>query len=147
MPKATGNPGSFFPSHGNTKHKKGIKMKTSTVLKKSLALLEGDGSRPRWTKGTLARNKYRHEIRVTNPNAVKFCAIGAVSHVLGINAAEERSPEFDEVVSYLRAEVPVDNYRPWNNWVDTFNDRDDTSFSDIRHLYKRAIKAAKGDGN
>lgn len=124
-------------------------MKTSTVLKKALKVLEGDGTRPRWTKGELARNKYRHEIRVTNPNAVKFCAVGAVSRVLGVNANEDSTPELEAATRYLRAEVPTDtnsNYW-WNSSVDSFNDRESTRFSDIRDLYKRAIKAAKGDGN
>lgn len=124
-------------------------MKTSTVLKRALKVLEGDGPRPAWTKDTLARNKYRHEVRVTNPNAVKFCAIGAVSRVLGVNAAEENSPQLEDAIGYLRSEVPVNpnSWSPWDTWIDTFNDREDTKFEDIRQLFKRAIKAAKGDGN
>lgn len=124
-------------------------MKTSTVLKKALNILEGDGVRPAWTRDVLARNKYRHEIRVTNPNAVKFCAVGAVSRVLGVNAAEDSSEELDQAVRYLKSEVPIDpnNTYWWNHSVDRFNDQDSTKFSDVRNLFKRAIKAARGDGN
>ena len=123
-------------------------MKTSTVLKKALKVLEGDGSRPAWTKGTMARNKYRHEIRVTNPNAVKFCAYGAVGRVLNENANDAISNEFRSAESYLRSEVPIDsNFSYWGRSVDGFNDQDNTSFEDVRALFKRAIKAAKHDGN
>lgn len=121
-------------------------MKTSTVLKKSLALLEGDGVRPNWTKDTLARNKYRHSVKVDNPNAMRFCAEGAVCRVLGESGDELPSDAYRNAVNYLRSEVPLSSDF-WNNSVNGFNDRDTTKFEDVRQLFKRAIKAAKGDGN
>lgn len=125
-------------------------MKTSTVLKKALNVLEGDGTRPRWTRDAMARNKYRHSVRPTNPNAVKFCAYGAVCNVLGENAEDRISDEFRSAESYLRSELPT-SATEWGNWfgrsIDAFNDRDETSFEDVRGLFKRAIKAAKHDGN
>lgn len=126
-------------------------MKTSTVLKKALNVLEGDGSRPAWTKNTMSRNKYRHSVRPTNPNAVKFCAYGAVCRVLGENAEDAISPEYRAAESYLKSELPAPSSSEWGSWfgrsLDAFNDRDTTKFEDVRQLFKRAIKAAKHDGN
>lgn len=36
-----------------------------------------------WTQGSTSRNKYGHDVRVRNPNAVRFCAVGALSRALG----------------------------------------------------------------
>ncbi len=55
--------------------------------------------------------------------------------------------EFRSAERYLRSEVPVDrNDWFWGNSIDGFNDRDETTFEDVRQLFKRAIKAARGDG-
>lgn len=131
-------------------------MKTSTVLKKALNVLEGgrvvDGRviAPAWTKDTMARNKYRHSVLPTNPNAVKFCAYGAICNVLNENEPKEWgnnfSPVFKDAESYLKSELPVSNFTYWGTSIDLFNDNAQ-SFDEVRDLFKRAIKAAKHDGN
>ena len=132
-------------------------MKTSTILKKALKVLEGDGSNPAWTKGCYARNGYRHEVAPTNPNAVKFCAYGALHRALNEPASTDytyasRSPEFRVAEEYLKLETPKISYS-WNYGllsnqpIDEFNDDEETSFEDVRKLYKRAIKRAKANND
>jgi hypothetical protein len=123
-------------------------MKASTVLKKARKVLKTKG----WTKGELARNKWRHKVDPTNPNAVRFCAYGAIYHVLGVKDTDFGTKEYDHsehikvnrVSRYLSATTPL-NDMGWQTGVDTFNDRDATKFEDVDAWFKRAIRLAEKD--
>lgn len=45
-----------------------------------------------WTKGTLARNNNRQQVKTDSPNACSYCAVGSVErakHQFGYTAAEQ----------------------------------------------------------
>lgn len=112
-------------------------MKTSTVLRKSLKVLEEKG----WTKGPLARNKYRHEVKPNNPSAVRFCSLGAVAHVLGLNG--ERVFENDDLNDAIHALNEATPY--WS--IVGLNEDPNTKFGDVKVAFKKAIKNSKAKGN
>lgn len=123
-------------------------MKASTVLRKARKLIATTGH----TKGELARNKYRHRVDPTNPNAVKFCAFGAIQNVLDI--PDKHSPcnsddhtKIQNISGYLAQAIPVGyGYSRW--WsVDDYNDLKELTPSDVDKWFGRAIKIAKKVGN
>lgn len=113
-------------------------MKVSTILSKSLKLMETSG----WTQGVFARNQYRHEVRATSPSAVKFCAYGAICNVVGVNpndigVNEGEVPVLKQSCDYLRKVINFE-------YIDDFND-EAKKFEDVRRAFKKAIKLAKAD--
>ncbi len=112
-------------------------MKTSTLLKKSLNLLEENG----WTKGPLARNKYRHEVKANSHSAVKFCSLGAICNVLGIDGdSVYGNNDLDNATSALNEATTY-----WS--IVGLNELEDTKFKDVQKVFKKAIKNAKAQGN
>lgn len=116
-------------------------MKASTVLSKARKLIANTGH----TKGELARNKYRHAVDPTSPNAVKFCAYGAIQNVMGIKDSPTMNPDLQKVTDvskFLGATIPVACGSGW--WsVDDYNDRDEVTQKDIDNWFRRAITLAK----
>lgn len=102
-------------------------MKTSQLLKKVIKVLEEN----KWTKGALARNKYRHKVSYINPNACRFCAVGAMS----------------------KAGLSGDNRELLNNYFSSvfpdmpslvfFNDRPETKKTDVISFFYRAMNHFK----
>lgn len=122
-------------------------MKASTVLSKARKLIATTGH----TKGELARNKYRHKVDPTNPNAVKFCAFGAIQNVLGVpdkGRVTDGTREVEKISWYLGKAIPADNGISRNWWsVDDYNDHKNVTPSDVDKWFNRAIKIAKKVGN
>lgn|ERR1700745_1030365 len=126
-------------------------MKTSTILKKAKSVLIEKG----WTKGELARNKYRHKVDPTSPSAVKFCAYGAIHNVLGAPDADypnDGVSKVEEVARYLKMVLPeqprsVEFDPSWfcRPTLDDYNDSDETTLKDMIVLFNQAIKLAKQD--
>lgn len=117
-------------------------MKVSTVLRKSRTLLVEQG----WTKGELARNKYRHKVDPTSPSAVKFCAQGAIHNVLGVSddwRPSEGSKQVSAAMDCLMLAAPAGFGWPYT--VDDYNDADETTLEDIKDWFVRAIVLAKQD--
>lgn len=116
-------------------------MKASTVLSKARKLIATTGH----TKGELARNKYRHAVDPTSPSAIKFCAYGAIQHVMGVKDSPTMNPELKkvtEVSRFLGSTIPVGFGSGW--WsVDEYNDRDEVTTKDIDNWFRRAITVAK----
>lgn len=110
-------------------------MKSSEVLKKARALLLEKG----WCKGELARNKYRHKVDPTSPNATRFCSFGAIHNILGIKDTHLlMDSRVRHVSTYLSDSLPENYYS-----LLVFNDNSTTSIKDIDALFTRAIKLAK----
>lgn len=102
------------------------------VLKRALKILSNRGS---WTKEVGARNKANESVSSYDPNACKFCAIGAVyraAHELGVNSALMG----DDVIDFCEEFLPVNFVS-----VHEFNDAQKTK-RPVLNLFKRAI--AKG---
>lgn len=115
-------------------------MKTSTVLKKARSVLVQKG----WCQESLAKNRYRHDVDPTNPNAVKFCAYGAIHHVLGLKDNQFFTNEVAvKAERYLKDALPTDVL--WYSSVTLYNDRSSTTIQDVDSWFKRAIKLAKKD--
>lgn len=87
----------------------------------------------RWTKGTLARNEYEEEASVESSHATSWCAIGCAARAtwdLGILYADG---EFEEFMNYwCNDEFGINN-------VVNFNDREETTFEDVR-LFVKCLK-------
>lgn len=116
--------------------------KTSTVLKNARDLMITSG----WTKGALARNKYRHAVDPSSPSAVKFCAYGALNHVLGLRGDDPDSKEHIAALNRLETVLKEqkDSGSPgFYNWLDSYNDAKTTTLKDIESLFNLAIREAK----
>lgn len=50
-----------------------------------------------WTRNALARNRYGNPVRPTNPNAVKWCALGAVMCAAGIDVEKDWRTKLEAV--------------------------------------------------
>lgn len=59
----------------------GTTNKTKQVLEKALSLIERG-----WTQGTGARDSFGRSVSIDAPDAVTFCAIGALTKVTGANS-------------------------------------------------------------
>lgn len=121
-------------------------MKPSTVLRKARKVLQTRG----WTKGELARNKYRHKVDPTSPSAVKFCAYGAIYNVLGIKDINKYSKTAEteqilEVAQFLSQSISIPAGYWWLS-LDDYNDDDQTTAKNIDLLFERAIKLATSKG-
>ena len=117
-------------------------MKASAVLKKARKVLKEKG----WCKGALARNKYRHQVDPTSGSAVKFCAFGALHHVMNIPNNKTGWEDYDkitEISAYLRLAIPH-NSNVWSCWtIDSYNDHPNITAEDIDRWFADAIKLAK----
>lgn len=115
-------------------------MKTSTVLKRSLDVLNENG----WTQGGYARNKWRHQVLPTSPSAVKFCAYGAVCRVTGYDGKNLflEPPMFSSATRFLTDAVRDVTGNHWMS-LDDFNDDPQTKREDVVRVFKRAIRLAK----
>lgn len=118
-------------------------MSASAVLKKARKLIAETGH----TKGEMARNKYRHAVDATNPNAVRFCVYGAIHNVMGVKDTDYNAG-IPVVAQYLRQAVPADWSDGWGyRTIDGYNDRATTTPKDVDEWFAKAIKLAKADGN
>lgn len=110
-------------------------MKPSEILKSALELLDNGNA---WTKGSEARDAYGEKVCSTSPDAVSFCAVGALwktesSEELGVGVKVELSENLKPVRQVLERLVPDGSPLP------NFNDDPSTTFEDISLLFKKAI--------
>lgn len=115
-------------------------MKTSTLLRKSLKVLKEEG----WTKGPLARNKYRHAVLPTNLNATKFCALGSLCKVTGYSGAGVIPAGYHDAMQLLNRTA---NKNTGYGGIVSLNEDPSTVFEDVEKVFKRAIKSAQTQGN
>ena len=79
-------------------------MTTAEVLQKARDLIADES---RWTHGWFARDEDGYEVQPNEPSACKWCALGAVYHVLD----SEEAPIDDEpeaVRALYRGVIPVE---------------------------------------
>lgn len=121
-------------------------MKSSEILTKARRLLKKTGH----TKGTMARNKYRHQVDPTSPSAVKFCAYGLVYNVLGLKRHslldDEASKAVGKVLDYLHNTVPVGIQQTWSSVI-RYNDDRATTPNDVDQWLFKAIQLAQIEGD
>lgn len=90
-----------------------------------------------WTKRWFARDAGGNKINETDPDAVCFCAIGAVSAECTEITGSRRIRQVEDACTYLRREAPS------QVGVSHYNDRDTTTHADVLAWFDRAIAAAK----
>lgn len=111
-------------------------MNDSTVLRKARKLIATTGH----TKGTFARNKYRHRVDPTSPSAVKFCVLGAIHNVLGVKADAIHGSDYPRIgiiSDHLHATA---TYR---YGIVPLNDHMDTTPNDVDAWFVKAIRHAR----
>lgn len=86
-----------------------------------------------WTQNHMARNGKNRSIEATDPDAVKFCALGAVDKTLG----EEYLTKHVSVRQYLN-KAAKELYRCLPTDVN-----DDLDHEAVMNMYDEAIKMAK----
>jgi hypothetical protein len=97
------------------------------ALKAARALIADES---RWTKGHMARGPYG-ELRDANaPEAVCWCAVGAIRKVT------ETDDEDTAARRLLQSAIPS------GDWIAEFNDR--VNHADVLRLFDRAISKATG---
>jgi len=102
---------------------------TREVLVKARELVEKG-----WTKGAMARNKYRHRVQFDSLCAVKFCAIGAISR-----SAKDRPSDQEKLDISARKAIRKINEL---DSISVFNDSDDTTKADVLAAFDKAIAYA-----
>jgi hypothetical protein len=89
-----------------------------------------------WTKGVNARDAAGEPVEEYHPNAVCYCALGAVDITDFRNGADSR--EYWRSVDALNAAVPA----PYQHWeVHEYQDLPETTHADVLALFDRAIAA------
>lgn len=104
-------------------------MKDSAVLSKALKYMDGG---KRWTKDTL---------KDSNGNV---CALGALHVTLGLGNrhAEEYVAETSAGKVLTKTMAKITKHR-YEEFIPSWNDDDETTWSDVEKVFKAAIKVAK----
>ena len=106
-------------------------METIEILRSARALIDAP---EKWTKGTEARDAHGFRVRFESPDAVCFCAVGALLGAL------HRAGNDDDgecvALRRLRKALPI-------GFADvvSLNDHPDTTHADIMAVFDRAIAA------
>lgn len=88
-----------------------------------------------WTKGAFARKADRRSVNSYNPDAVCFCALGAVARAAKCSVQElEFDPVWDSLCAALPTGVPHTQ-----EGIIQFNDNADTTLPDIIDFLTKAI--------
>ena len=87
-------------------------MTTAEVLQKARDLIADES---RWTHGYYAKDESGHDVEPNEPSACRWCALGAVYHVLDLSEQETLSdPEavraLDDAAGYYGSTVDVNDY-------------------------------------
>lgn len=80
---------------------------TAKILRKAAAILQRG-----WGRYTLARNAGGTPVDIENPQAVKFCAVGAL-----IKAGDTKDRAFLELRVYVRETFHFDNVSDFNDMM------------------------------
>lgn len=105
--------------------------KTTELLRAGRDMIEHVG----WTKGAYARDAEEREVRLEQPEACAFCAIGALMAA----ASGLCTPTFD--AAYIKlAHSMCAMYRDRGACISEVNDHKKTTKADILKAYDRAIE-------
>lgn len=85
----------------------------------------------KWTKGYYARDKYLHLVSYDDPQAVKFCLMGA------LDKCYDDYDQWKEALDRLITAVSEKTGIPYLT-LPAFNDHPDTKFSDIQEVLAQA---------
>lgn len=107
----------------------------SVVLQEARAILAKRGA---WTQKHLARTEWGSSIDPQHPDAVQFCAIGALCKVANPS-------EVDLARKFLMKCAPSKYQSSLMN-IEQYNDRFSTKKKDIMKLYDCAIETAEAAG-
>lgn len=125
-------------SHPGPNYLKGEKMSKATyqILEEAQNLIKNEAC---WTQGSQARDRLGREIDPCEPQAVRWCAIGAVRAVAG------KDSDIKASIALLSAATPnKEECYPmtWDNdleIVEEYNDLDYRKHSEIIILFDKAI--------
>ena len=81
-------------------------MRVSDVLGRAADLIEPEGA---WTQGSFARNVGGYAVRIESPEAVCFCAVGAIYR------AAPHSSMANRIADALAGTVQDDLFSDWND--------------------------------
>ena len=97
-----------------------------------------------WTKGELARTKYSRVTRVTSPAACKFCAVGAIQRVAGVDKLNEVATNHPVLGAHmrLRQAIPLEHRRP-NGTTADYNDAPERRLPEVLAWFDQAIADAQ----
>lgn len=107
-------------------------MKISDQLKAAKALISTPET---WTQGRCARNSSNQSVHVMDSTACKWCSIGALRNVYGMNDTH-KNKEYTQSRSYLA-------YASHGFMVPVFNDK--SPHSEVMAMWDRAIHKAMAD--
>ena len=79
----------------------------------------------KWTKGYYAKDDKGRHILETHPDAVCWCAEGAINFVYGTDGALR-----SEAICKLEKVIPVQD----GNWLARWNDAPERTFAEVRDL-------------
>ena len=91
-----------------------------------------------WCKSVAARNKDYGVCSISDPNACKWCATGAMASVMPRGFIRN----FEHRYAYMKAGDLLDSFSMENS-VMFYNDRKRTTHADILAVFDRAIEAAE----
>ena len=112
-------------------------MRASEYLKAARAVID----RPeKWTKHAMARDANRHSVPVSQPDAVRFCSVGALEKtILARNGVSGTVDEEARILLTLAVGVLTNS----TNSVVWFNDSRRTKHEDVMQVFDAAIQFAK----
>ncbi len=117
--------------------------KVLEVLHEARSVLVEPGS---WTQGTYARNRFGRSVSSFEPDAVSWCAVGAVHRAAGNDPSfsPEQSAVCDGAIGAL-----ADAVGPWESdpegRVTAENDEEGTTVVDVLRWFDAAIAATERD--
>ena len=117
-------------------------MSLHRVLKEARALIS---DKEAWTKGAMARDKYGDIVYASSPNAVCFCAAGAVEQVSGDpDIFHAAIAQLNAVVKEQYPELSFESFEKGLPCITVVNDTPETTHEDILKFFDAAI-ALLGD--
>ena len=97
-----------------------------------------------WTQGELARTKYSRATKVTSKAACRFCAVGAIQRLAGVdnlNQAPTNHPVIGAHMELVKT-IPLEFRRP-NTTTADYNDARERKLPEVLAWFDRAIASAR----
>lgn len=97
-----------------------------------------------WTQGTYARDARGKDVAPGSPDAVCWCAEGAVAAAMEVLPAVPYFPHFAKVISPLAKTISP--LVPETVWVCVWNDTPGRTQDEVLDTFSRAIEIAEREG-
>ena len=116
--------------------KDSIELKTAFILSRALFLIKDPKN---WTKDAEARDENNKAVLTSDPRAVKYCLLGALTK----SAHDLKIPRERKQARITIEKILVNEKPGYSQDISIFNDHEETTHEDVICVIQTAIQTAK----